>query len=71
MALLIANFSGDAVVRMSHVTVSEEMLDGRNERAESISLAGSVYEQVLLSQELDVRRAATGWDVLVPVTERG
>lgn len=71
VGLLIANFSGDAVVRMSHVTVSEEMRDGRNERTESIPLAGSVYERVLISQELDVRRAGAGWDVLVPVTERG
>ncbi|HVE45615.1 MAG TPA: PP2C family protein-serine/threonine phosphatase [Acidimicrobiales bacterium] len=71
VGLLMANFSGDAVVRMSHVTVSEDMRDGRNERASSISLAGSVYEQVLLTQEVDVRRVGTGWNVLVPVTERG
>ena len=71
VALLIANFSGDALVRMSHVTVSEEMRDGRNERAESIPLAGTAYEQVLLGQEPAVREGSTGWDVLVPVTERG
>ena len=71
VGLLIANFSGNAVVRMSHVTVSEELRDGSNERTESIALVGSVYEKVLLSQELDVRPAGTGWDVLVPVTERG
>jgi serine phosphatase RsbU (regulator of sigma subunit) len=71
VGLLIANFSGDAVVRMSHVTVSDELRDGRNERTESIPLAGSVYEKVMLSQELDVCPAGTAWDVLVPVTERG
>lgn len=71
VGLLIANFSGNAVVRMSHVTDSEELRDGRNERTESISLAGSVYEKVLLSQEPDVCPADTGWKVLVPVTERG
>lgn len=71
VGLLIANFSGDAVVRMSHVTASQDMRDGRNERTESIPLTGSVYEEVLLSQELSVRRGSTGWGVLVPVTERG
>lgn len=42
VGLLIANFSGDAVVRMSHVTEFEELRDGRNERTESIALAGSL-----------------------------
>ncbi|HYD10142.1 MAG TPA: PP2C family protein-serine/threonine phosphatase [Acidimicrobiales bacterium] len=69
--LLIANFSGDAVVRMSHVTKNGELHDGRNERAESFPLAGSVYERVLFGQELDVTEADGGWDLLVPVTERG
>lgn len=69
--LLIANFGGDAVVRMSHVAPSGPQRDGRNERAESLALRGSVYERVLLSQELDVRFVDPGWEVLVPVTERG
>ena len=70
VSLLITNFSGDAVVRMSHVTGTTET-DGRNERAESIPLSGSPYEEVLHRQELDIRRIAKGWDLLVPVTERG
>ena len=71
VALLIASSSGTGVVRMSHVTVQEQMDDGRNERAEVIPLAGSVYERVLLRQELDVRQDGDRWCVLVPVTERG
>ena len=71
VALLIASTSGTDVVRMSHVDVPEHMSVGRNERAEPIPLAGSVYEHVLLRQELDVRPCSGGWCVLIPVTERG
>lgn len=70
-SLLIANFSNDAVVRMSHATATDSRSDGRNERAESLPLRGSVYERVLFSQELDVHFVDPGWRVLVPVTERG
>lgn len=71
VSLLIANSSANAVVRMSHVTKEGSLVDGRNERAESLPLPGSAYERVLLGQELDISRASDGWDVLVPVTERG
>jgi serine phosphatase RsbU (regulator of sigma subunit) len=69
--LLITNFSGDAVVRMSHVGATGEAHDGHNERTESLPLPGSAYEQVLQRQELDICRVGDGWQVLVPVTERG
>lgn len=71
VALLIANFSGDALVRLFHVSAPEAVRDGGNERVESIRLAGSVHERVLWSQELHVGRASSGCEVLVPVTERG
>ncbi len=38
VSLLIANFSGDAVVRLSHVTREGDSLDGHNERVESLPL---------------------------------
>lgn len=68
VSLLLADFSGDAVVRMSHVSDDQ---DGPSERTESVALSGSLYGEVLRRQELDVRRVAHGWRVLVPVTERG
>ncbi len=71
VALLIANFSGDGLVRLVHVSDPHEVRDGRNERVESLDLPGSVHERVLWSQELHVARAASGSEVLVPVTERG
>lgn len=71
VSLLMANFSGDAVVRMSHVEGSNAVHAGHKERTESLPLSGSAYEQVLFEQEPNIRRSADGWDVLVPVTERG
>jgi len=71
VSLLMANLSGKAVVRLSHVTAAEGRRDGRNERAESLSLPGSIYEEVLFSQELAVVPEGDGWLVLLPVTERG
>jgi hypothetical protein len=71
VSLLITNFTGDAVVRMSHVTGARATENGRNEREESLPLAGSPYEEVLQRQELDVRRVGDRWQLLVPVTERG
>ena len=72
VALLIANLSGTAAVRMSHAAASDGgTTDGRNERTESFPLDGSVHHRVLTSQEQHVERHAGGWRVLVPVTERG
>ena len=70
VALLIANFSGDALVRLSHVENTGVGQDGRNERAEPILLAGTVYEEVLFAQVPRVLESE-GWLVLVPITERG
>ncbi|MEW6477584.1 MAG: PP2C family protein-serine/threonine phosphatase [Actinomycetota bacterium] len=72
VSLLVANLSGTAAVRMSHVTPSEGgMADGRNERTESLPLDGSVHHRVLTSQEPHVEPHGGGWRVLLPVTERG
>ena len=71
VAVLIANFSGDAVVRMSHVSGSDLERAGHNERAESLPLPGTVYERVLFTQSHEVVRREGGWLALVPITERG
>src|SRR5688572_2836520 len=44
VSLLITNFSGTGLVRLSHVSEGSETEDGHNERAEPVVLAGSVYE---------------------------
>jgi serine phosphatase RsbU (regulator of sigma subunit) len=71
VSLLIANFSGTAVNRLSHVTAQDTIRDGRNERVETLPLEGSAYQRVLFTQSPTVGRDGDGWLVLVPVTERG
>lgn len=71
VSLLIANFSGTALNRLSHVTDYDALSIGRNERMESLRLDGSAYQRVLFSQTLDVVPDGDDWLVLVPITERG
>lgn len=71
VSLLIADFSGNALARLSHVTGAHQVSDGRNERVESLSLTDSLYERVLFSQNLEVVQEGDDWLVLLPVTERG
>lgn len=71
VALLIANFSGSALVRMSHVENTGSDQDGRNERTEPVMLAETVHEEVVLTQTPRVVERPGGWLALVPVTERG
>ena len=71
VSLLIANFSGTAVVRLSHVTSGEALRDGYNERGESLSISDSVYQDVLFTQLPKVAPDGDDWLVLIPVTERG
>ncbi len=70
VGLLIANFSGSGLVRLSHV-VGTRATAGHNERAEQLPLPGTTHERVLWSQHLEVTTAPDGWLVLIPVTERG
>ncbi|HTW06531.1 MAG TPA: PP2C family protein-serine/threonine phosphatase [Acidimicrobiales bacterium] len=71
VALLITNFSGSALVRLSHVSGGGREQDGRNERAETVPLAGTPHERALFTQRLEVATEGDGWLVLVPITERG
>lgn len=71
VALLIANFSGSALVRLSHVEEPGRTRDGHNERAEPVPLPGTVHEDVLFTQTPRVLERSDAWLVLVPITERG
>lgn len=71
VAVLIANYSGSALVRMSHVSRRRPEHDGHNERAESVPLPGTVHERVLFTQSREVVKTDDGWTALVPITERG
>lgn len=71
VALLIANFSGTALVRLSHVSATGPEQAGRNERAEPVPLPDTAHERVLFTQNREVVRREEDWLVLVPITERG
>jgi serine phosphatase RsbU (regulator of sigma subunit) len=69
--LLIADFSGRAVVRLA----SADRVHGARHRgsvqAETLQLTGTAYERVLLSQQADVHVVDDGARMIVPVTTRG
>jgi serine phosphatase RsbU (regulator of sigma subunit) len=70
VAFLIADFSGDALIRLSHTAALPTSISGR-EIAERVALQGTAHGQVLLAQEVRVDNEADGWRLLAPVTNRG
>ncbi len=70
VAFLIADFAGDAVIRLSHTGRLSTRAFGR-EIAERVPLGGSAHGRVLAAQAVRVEEGAAGWRVLAPVTNRG
>jgi serine phosphatase RsbU (regulator of sigma subunit) len=72
VALLIADFSGRAVVRLTSATRGVEGARSQGiEHAETLPLSGTVYERVLRTQQADVEALDVGARMIVPVTDRG
>ena len=72
VSFLIADFSGRALVRFGtpdHEGPASRMQG--TEQAETVPLAGTVYEHVLRTQQVDVHELAEGARLTVPVTDRG
>ena len=69
VSFLIADFSGRAVFRMGRAAADSS--GTRFPGAEQVQLSGTVYEQVLIAQEVDVRQIDGGAQLTVPVTNRG
>ncbi|WP_241038244.1 PP2C family protein-serine/threonine phosphatase [Blastococcus litoris] len=69
--LLVADFSGRAVVRLTSAELVEGARAQGSERAETLPLPGTRYEHVLRTQQADVEPVGDGARVLVPVTDRG
>jgi serine phosphatase RsbU (regulator of sigma subunit) len=70
--LLIADFSGRALVRLtSAARIEGARSQGRDEQAETLPLAGTLYDRVLRSQEPDVQAIDDGARMTLPVTDRG
>src|SRR3954463_2726959 len=59
--LLIADFSGRALVRLTSVApVEGARTHGRSEQAETLPLAGTLYDRVLRTQQADVQALDVG-----------
>jgi hypothetical protein len=69
VSFLISDFSGRAVFRMGRAVTSRS--GTRFPGAEQVRLPGTVYERVLVSQEVDVRETGDGARLTIPVTNRG
>lgn len=71
VTFLIADFSGDAVIRFAtSPTRGGVDADGRRD-LEKVALTGSPYEQALRSQQVQMARETGGARVYAPVTDRG
>ena len=71
VTFLIADSTGNAVVRLSHDGGGEGRRSQGEDAAETVPLAGTSYEQVMRTQRLQVLPAGEFARVLAPVTDRG
>jgi serine phosphatase RsbU (regulator of sigma subunit) len=71
VTLLIADFSGRAVVRLTSASLVEGARAQGAEQAETLPLPGTLYEHVLRTQRADVEAVGDGARMVVPVTDRG
>lgn len=77
VSFLIADLSGRALVRLTHVTLRGPAVEGvrqdDQERATVLPFDGGPAEQALRSQQVQVLAPDddTSWRVLAPITERG
>jgi serine phosphatase RsbU (regulator of sigma subunit) len=71
VAFLIADFSGQALIRLGHDPGTAATRTQGGETAERVPLAESPHGRVLAAQDVEVTNGAAGARVLAPVTNRG
>jgi serine phosphatase RsbU (regulator of sigma subunit) len=71
VSFLVADFSGRSVVRLTSAGPVEGARRHGADRAETVPLQGTVYEQVLRTQQIAVERLDDGSRLIAPVTDRG
>jgi serine phosphatase RsbU (regulator of sigma subunit) len=69
VAFLIADFSGDALIRLGHSGTPRASSGG--ETAERVALKGTAHGEVLAGQAVRLDKQDDGWRLLAPVTNRG
>ena len=71
VALLIADFSGEALIRLGHTGSPAATRTQGSETAHSVPLTGTAEGRALAKQGVEVERDADSWRLLAPVTNRG
>jgi serine phosphatase RsbU (regulator of sigma subunit) len=71
VTMLVTDFSGRAVVRLTSAALVEGSRRQGSEQAETVPLPGTLYERVLRTQQADVAPIDDGARMVVPVTDRG
>src|SRR5688572_14886157 len=73
VSFLIADYSGRALIRLSHVrrARSDDEGDVSRERSHSVALAGTPHGRALAEQEVQIVPDFGGFRVFAPVTSRG
>lgn len=71
VTFLIADFSGRSVVRLTSARTVPGARSHGPDQAETLPLHGTVHEQVLRTQQMDVRPEGDGTRLIAPVTDRG
>src|SRR5580765_988925 len=72
VSFLIADYSGRALIRLSHVhRASADDEDVNRERGQSVALAGTPHGRALTEQEIQIVRDSGSYRVFAPVTSRG
>src|SRR3954469_315357 len=71
VSFLIADFSGEALVRLGHAGSEAAGRTQGRETAERVPLAGSPHGRALGAQTLEVERDGAGARLFAPVTNRG
>ena len=72
VSFLIADYSGRALIRLSHVRrANPDDEDVNRERSHSVTLAGTPHGRALAEQEVQIVPDFGGFRVFAPVTSRG
>src|SRR3954447_6387415 len=71
VSFLVADFSGQALVRLGHAGSAAASRTQGHETAERVPLAGSPHGRALAGQTLEVETDAHGVRLFAPVTNRG
>jgi serine phosphatase RsbU (regulator of sigma subunit) len=71
VAFLIADFNGDALIRLGHTRRSKTTRAQGQETADRVPLTAGVHGRALASQQTQIERADRYTRLVVPVTNRG